>query len=123
MKPQIVSCAMVALALSASAAWADDIKPVDGAAITTPIIALGGKIIGNGLMPDGRECFVGTTPDCVAKDAKVIAGVMLLGDGLMPEGGECIVGTTPKCAAKDANAIIQAIVEEVKPQETVATPK
>src|SRR5262245_43093145 len=78
MKSQIVSCAMLSLALSISCAFA-------------------GKIIGNGFMPDGRECIVGTTADCTAK--KQWAG-KIIGNGLMPDGRECIIGTTPDCAAK-----------------------
>ncbi|HEY6631334.1 MAG TPA: hypothetical protein VIZ90_07770 [Rhizobiaceae bacterium] len=108
MKPQILSCAMVALALSVSIAWADEIKPADGT--VTPAVA--SKIIGNGVMPDGRECVVGTTPDCAAKDAEVVADGKIIGNGVMPDGGVCILGTTPACAApRNAVAASRTIAE------------
>ncbi|GLS28466.1 hypothetical protein SAMN04488498_1013 [Mesorhizobium albiziae] len=98
MKSQIVSCAMLTLALSVSCALAEEIKPIKGPGFVTKDTAVASKIIGNGLMPDGRECIVGTTPDCAAKAEEIASKI--IGNGFMPDGRECIVGTTPDCAAK-----------------------
>lgn len=83
MRSQIVPCVMLALALSLSQAIAN-------------------KIIGNGFLPDGRDCVVGTSEDCQPKEGW--ESIKVVADGVMPKGGDCILGTVEHCTAKQATA-------------------
>ncbi|RUZ81267.1 hypothetical protein EN943_01330 [Mesorhizobium sp. M7A.F.Ca.US.006.01.1.1] len=115
MKSQFVSCAMLTLALSVSCAFADEIKPTDGTGTATKETTVASKIIGDGVMPDGRECIVDTAPNCAAKDEKTANKI--IGNGYKPDGRECIVGTAPDCAAKAKMIASKTIGNGLKPED------
>jgi len=92
MRPQIVPCVMLALALSLSQASAS-------------------KLIGNGFLPDGRDCVVGTSKDCQPKEGW--ESIKVVADGVMPKGGDCILGTAEHCTAKQATAGSQGTLKGV----------
>jgi hypothetical protein len=62
--------------------------------------AIANKIIGNGYLPDRRECVVGTSEDCQPKSD--MTSITVVADGVMPGGGDCILGTAEGCSAKNA---------------------